>query len=444
MTEQRRSFLKNLFLAAGSFSLTGLSPLAAQSNAADTALLRTLEELQSLPAEQAAQAEDLWLQVRAAYDISMSYINLNNGGVSPQPRLVLDAEFKYAKHINEMPSFFLWRFYIRNRSVLRAKLAAMAGCAAEELALMENTTTALQTVISGIDWKRGDEIVVCVYDYSTVKLGWEQLAKRYGVKLVWVKYPLPIEDDAAIVEHYTSAFTKKTKLVHLTQISNWTGQILPVEAIQKITSVARSKGIFSLVDGAHSFAQIDFKIRDLNCDAYATSLHKWLCAPLGTGFLYVRKERIKDIWSMFPSSEADVDKIEKFEHRGTFSLAKEEAIHSAILFHRQIGITLKEARLRYLKNYWANQLKDIDGITFHTSFDPRYAAGIALFEVEGIGPNELSNELARDHRIHQTTSSINGVQGVRISPNVYTSLEDLDVLVAGVKAVIKKLKPKKE
>lgn len=429
----RRNFLTKTLGLGAFFSLQSLSNQAIAEDIMDS--IHHLHQLDSL---QAIQNEDLWKRVQAAYSVSKSFINLNNGGVSPQPTVVQEAEKRYIEQTNEMPSNYIWRVSPQNRPVLRAKLAKIGGCATEEIAMMQNTTEAINTVMLGLDWKEGDEIILTKQDYSTVKVGWEMMARRKKVKLVWVHLPSPIESVDAIVEAYVSKFNKKTKFVNITQIINWTGQILPVEAISAICEKARAQNIFSLVDGAHSFAHIDFKIKDLNCDAYAASLHKWLCAPIGTGILYVRQEQISKLWSMFPSAVEQEDSIEKFEHKGTISAAREEATHTAIEFHNHIGITLKEARLRYLKNYWATQFKDHERVQFYTSFDDKYSSAIALFDIRDGDYKDFSFQLENKFRIHHTNSETEGAQGIRISPNIYTSLEDLDRLVEAMNWYFKK------
>ncbi|BDS09649.1 aminotransferase class V-fold PLP-dependent enzyme [Aureispira anguillae] len=400
-------------------------------------ITESIDQLHTMDLGEATKNEELWKRVQAAYTVSKGYINLNNGGVSPQPEIVQQAEKKYLGLINEMPSRYIGRVFPRNRSILRAKLAKLGGCQPEEVAMMYNTTEAINTVILGIDWKAGDEIVLSKHDYSTVKVGWEQLARRYQLKLVWVTLPAPIENQEEIIHRYISKFTSKTRLVHLTHIINWTGQIIPTAAIAKICTKARNQGIFSLVDGAHSLAHINFRIEDLNCDAYATSLHKWLCAPIGTGMLYLRRDQISKIWSMFPSDVKQTSSIEKFEHKGTISIAKEEAIHTAIEFHQHIGIELKEARLRFLKNYWAEQLREDERIQFYTSFDPQYAGAIALFDIKEGDSFKFSHRLEHNYRIHHTRSEVEGAKGVRISPNIYTSLDDLDHLVESIRTLLK-------
>lgn len=430
--KNRRIFLKKMLGIGGALSLQSISNQAIAEDLADA--IFALHQLDTL---QAVENEDLWKRVQAAFSVSKSFINLNNGGVSPQPTIVQEAEKKYLELTNEIPSNYIWRVMPQNRPVLKAKLAKIGGCATEELAMMQNTTEAINTILLGLDWNEGDEVVLSKQDYSTVKVGWEMLARRKKIKLVWVNLPSPIESIDEIVNTYVSSFNKKTKLVNITQIINWTGQILPVEAISKICEKARAQNIFSLIDGAHSFAHIDFKIKDLNCDAYAASLHKWLCAPIGTGILYVRQEQISKIWSMFPSPPEHEDKIEKFEHKGTISAAREEATHTAIEFHNQIGITLKEARLRYLKNYWTTQFKDHERIQFYTSFDDRFSGAIALFDIKNGDYKDFSSVLENKFRIHHTNSETEGAHGIRISPNIYTTLEDLDRLVEAMNFYLK-------
>lgn len=429
---KRRQFIQTLLGASAAFSFTNLKQLNEEEQ-----LLDSLQQLQQMPIEQAVQQEDLWKEVQRAYLVSRSVLNLNNGGVAPQPQIVRATEDKYQRIVNDLPSLQLLRVLPPNRIILKQKLAKLAGCKATEIAMMQNATEGLQTVMMGIDWKQGDEVVLSEHDYSTVKVGYEQLAARYGIVLKWITLPAPIEDDKAIVEAYTSQFTHRTRLVHLTHLVSWTGQILPVKVIAQIAQKARAKGIFSLVDGAHSFAHLDFKIEDLYCDAFATSLHKWLSAPIGTGFLYVRASQIANIWSLLPSSQADKALINKFEHKGTIQLAREEATHAAIDFHEHIGIQLKEARLRYLKNYWSKPFKDLERVQFFTSFKARYAAALALFDLPQENYMDLS-EFFSDCKIHHTNSVAKGIKGIRISPNIYTSTKDLDRLVEALETYLKR------
>lgn len=415
--QNRRKFFGSLLGVASSLSLQGM---VKESLAVD--LKETLGVLNQSELKEAITDESLWERVQAAYAQS-SIMNLNNGGVSPQPLVVQAAERRYRELINEAPSYYMWRVYSKERNGVRAQLSQLGGCSEGELALTRNTTESINTIMLGLDWKKGDEVILTRQDYSTVKIGWEQLAKRKKIKLSWVDLPLPIEDEDTIVKLYTEQFSNKTKVINITQIINWTGQILPVKAIRRICDAARAKGIFTIVDGAHSLGQIDFKIPDLGCDAFASSLHKWICAPFGTGILYIRQDKIKDIWSLYPATDPTGNNIQKFEHLGTISLSSLLAVSQAIHFHNNIGIKLKEARLRYLKDYWCNALTD--KVQLHTSMKPEYACAIALFSKEGYSPSKILDYLDKN-RIHATNSTVVDLSGVRISPNVYTTTKDLD------------------
>ncbi len=420
---------------AGSLSLGTLSQELIAQNTADA-----LEQLHRLTLQDAIQEEELWRYVQQAYTTNSNLINLNNGGVSPQPKSVQDAERRYLELANEAPSYYMWRILNKNIEIVRSRLAKLAGCSAEELCLNQNTTEGIQTVLMGMDWKAGDEIIVSKQDYSTVKVGWEYLQNRYGVKLIWLDLDVPFVNDKAYVDAFLNAFSPKTKLINLTQIINWNGQMVPVKTIRKICEAARKRGIFSLVDGAHAFAQLDFKIPDLGCDAFASSLHKWLCAPFGTGMLYIRKEMIPRLWSLMPSGKEQVSDIRKFEHQGTRSFAKISAIGQAIDFHEMIGIQLKEKRLRYLQEYWTKALKKETAVLIHHPQKASHSCAIGLFEVEGFSVQELHQQLFNKYSIHTVAIEVENMIGVRISPNVYTKISDLDRLVEAVQEIIKNRK----
>ncbi|MCP4441625.1 MAG: aminotransferase class V-fold PLP-dependent enzyme [Aureispira sp.] len=425
--QNRRKFLGSLIGIGSAMSLQGMAKEGLAQDIKDSIL-----SLHQLNVEDAVKQEYLWKRVQRAYAKS-SILNLNNGGVSPQPFVVQEAEARYKEIINEAPSYYMWRVYAKEREGIRRALARLAGCLTDEIAITRNTTESINTVMLGLDWKKGDEVILTRQDYSTVKIGWEQLAKRKKVKLIWVDLPLPIEDEDEIVKLYTEQFSKRTKAINITQIINWTGQILPVSAIRKICDAAREKGIFTIVDGAHALAQINFRVSDLGCDAFASSLHKWLCAPFGTGILYIKKDRIKDVWPQYPSKDPEGDNIRKFEHLGTVPLSAILAISQAIHFHNDIGIELKESRLRYLKDYWCNALKD--KVQLHTSMKPEYACAIGLFSVEGVSTSKILEYLTKN-RIHATNSTVVDLKGVRISPNVYTTIAELDRMLDVVKEVL--------
>jgi len=380
------------------------------------------------------QDEDFWGWIREAYTVSPNIINLNNGGVAPQPKVVQDAHIRYYQYCNEAPSYYMWQILDQGREPLREKLAGVCGCDKEEIAINRNSTEGLNTVIFGLNLKAGDEIVLTKQDYPNMINAWKQREKRDGVKLVWIDLPLPIEKEDDIVKFYSNAFTSKTKVVMVTHLINWTGQIMPV---RKIADEAHKRGIEVIADGAHTLAHFDFKIPDLGCDYFASSLHKWMSAPFGSGLLYIRKEKINDVWALLSNTEPDGSDIRKFESLGTRSFASEMAIGAAVDFHEMIGGPRKEARLRFLKNYWVDQVKDLPRVSFLQSKQPKMSCAIANIAIDGKKPEEVSGELFTKYKIHSVGINWENIHGVRITPNVYTSLKDLDKLVGAIKQIAK-------
>ena len=379
----------------------------------------------------AVDDEDFWRLVKQSYTVSPTIMNLNNGGVSPSPKAVQEAVEHYNRLSNEAPSYYMWRILDKGREPLRAQLAALAGCDAEEIAINRNASEALETVIFGLELQAGDEVVLSKYDYPNMINAWKQRAHRDGIKLVWAELDVPMEDPAVIAERYVSQFSDKTRVVHLTHMINWNGQVLPV---RDIAEQARSRGLAVIVDAAHSFVHLDFKIDDLQCDYLGTSLHKWLCAPFGSGMLYVRKEKIKPLYPLFAAPDPESSDIRKFEHLGTRSFAIEQAISHAIQFHEMIGSARKAARLKYLRQYWMGQARQLPGFRSYTPDNPDLAGAIANIGFEGKSGLDLHRFLFREYKIHTVGIEWGDIDGVRITPNVYTLTSDLDRLVDALRA----------
>jgi len=425
----RRSFLN----AFGTLSATALFSSITQpswSRNLDHALTRA----GGFSPEQLASDEEFWYYIQESFTVSPSLINLNNGGVSPSPKVVQDAMKRYMDMSNEAPSYYMWRILDQGREPLRKNLAKLAGTSPEEIAIHRNASEALETVIFGLDLHAGDEIVLSKQDYPNMINAWKQRALRDGLKLVWVNLDLPSEDNDYLVSQYTKAFTPKTKLVHLTHIINWNGQILPVK---KIAGIAHRQGIEVLVDGAHSFAHFAFTVPDLDCDYFGTSLHKWLAACIGTGMLYIKKEKIKNIYPLFAAGEPKSEDIRKFESLGTRPFFIEQATGKAIEFYDMIGAERKEQRLLYLKNYWMQKVKDNPKVQLGTSMKPGFGCAIGLVGIEGKKPAELENFLFNNYKIHSVGIEWENIRGVRITPNVYTTTKNLDVLVEGIEKFTK-------
>lgn len=427
----RRGFLQKTGLLAMSGLLSSITTPAWSKN-----LERAIKKSAHISPDQLATDEDFWHYIQQSFTVSPGIINLNNGGVSPAPKTVQEAMKRYYDLSNEAPSYFMWRILDQGREPLRKNLARLAGCDAEEIAINRNSSEGLETVIFGLQLKAGDEVVVCKQDYPNMINAYKQREKRDGVKLVWINLDLPTENEDYLVNKYVSAFTPKTKLVHITHIINWNGQIIPVK---KIAAEAHKRGIEVIVDGAHSFAHFDFTIPDLGADYFATSLHKWLYAPIGSGMLYIKKDKIKKVYPLFATSEDPLkDDIRKFETLGTRPFFIEQAIGKAVEFHDMIGIQRKQQRLHYLKNYWMEKVKKLPNVKLNTSLDPKWGCAIGNVLVEGKKAGELDASMFEKYKIHTTTIVWENINGVRITPNVYTTIKNLDVLVEAISAFAKK------
>ena len=430
MPFNRRLFLQKAGMAsAAAFTSSLLQPAWSRN------LEKAIRKAETIAPDDLAGDEEFWYFIQQSFTVSPSIINLNNGGVSPAPKTVQDAMKRFYDLSNEAPSYYMWRVLDMGREPLRANMAKIAGCSAEEIAVNRNSSEGLETIIFGLQLREGDEVVLSKQDYPNIVNAWKQRELRDKIKLVWVNLDLPSEDESYLVKQYVSAFTSKTKAVGITHIINWNGQILPVK---KIADEAHKKGIDVIVDGAHSFAHFDFKIPDLGADYFASSLHKWLYAPIGSGLLFVKKEKIKNLYPLFASDNPLKDDIRKFEHLGTRPFFIEQAIGKAIEFHDMIGIERKQKRLQYLKNYWMERVEAVRGVRLHTSQHPKWGCAIGMVSIEGKKAAELDAYLFNSHKIHTTTINWENISGVRVTPNVYTTTKNLDVLVEGITAFAKK------
>ena len=420
----RKKFLQQVAMLTGAFSANSLF----NQLYASEILTANKRVSQFSPTELAAD-EDYWSIIQQAYTVSATIINLNNGGVSPAPKVVQDAVERYNKLSNEGPSYYMWRILDQGREPLREKLAGVAGCDKEEIAVNRNATEALNTVIFGLDLKRGDEVIGTKQDYPNMINAWKQRQEREGIIYKQISFNFPIENDEEIVLAYEKAITSKTKIIHVTHIINWVGQIMPVK---KIADMAHQHGIEVICDGAHSFGLLDFTIPDLGCDYFGTSLHKFLSAPIGSGMLWIKKDKIEKIWPMVCNDKPKSTDIRKFETLGTRSFPIEQGIGEAINFQLAIGSKRKEERIRYLKNYWAERVKDIPKVKIHTSLQSKYSCAICGVSIDGMTPGELDSALFNNYKIHTVGIVWENISCVRITPHVYTRINDLDKLVKAI------------
>lgn len=414
----RRSFLN---LAGKSLGLATLSSLTVSALLEQVATASN--NIDHLTPQQAAMDEDFWSVIQKSFSVTRGILNLNNGGVSPSPRIVTEALVRYIWQQEDATAYTMWQILEPQSETIRTGLAEMFGCDREEIAITRNASESLETLLMGMDLKSGDEILTTTQDYPRNLTTLRQRERREGLMVKLVKIPIPPKNLNEIVSAFERGITNRTKLILMSHMVNITGQITPVKAV---CEMARRRGIETIVDGAHSFAQFDFKQKDIGCDYFGTSLHKWLYAPKGTGLLYVNRSKIEKIWPLMAAEEKQANDIRKFEEIGTHSAAPRLAIGEAILFHQGLGGKRKEARLRYLSRYWMNQLKDIPKVRFHTSFEPSQSCAIATVAIDGLNPIAIGRYLFDKHRIFVTPIMHEEFQGLRITPNVYTTLPELD------------------
>lgn len=414
----RRSFLSLAGKGVG---------LAALSSATVANLLKSVTaattSVAHLTPQQAAMDEDYWSTIQNSFSVTRGIINLNNGGVSPSPRIVTEALVRYIWQQEDATAYTMWQILEPQSETIRTGLAELFGCDREEIAITRNASESLETLLLGLDLKSGDEVLTTTQDYPRMLTTIRQRERREGIKLSLIRIPIPPDNINEITAAFERAITPRTRLIQMSHQVNITGQITPVKAV---CEMARARGIETIVDGAHSFAQFYFKQADLNCDYFGTSLHKWLYAPKGTGMLYVKRDKIAKIWPLFAAEEKNKADIRKFEEVGTHSAAPRLAIGEAMLFHNGVGGKRKEARLRYLSRYWMDQLKGIPRIRFNTSFDSAQMCAIANVQIEGLDPVKIGSYLFDKHRIFTTPIVHEEFQGLRITPNLYTTLKELD------------------
>jgi len=386
--------------------------------------------------EDVARDEDFWGDVARAFTVDRSMINLNNGGVSPAPAAVQEAMKRHLDFSNSTPaSVALWEILEPRRESVRQKLARHWDVSADEIAFTRNASESLQICQFGFDLEPGDEVVTTDQDYPRMLNTFSQRARREGIVLRKISIPVPCEDDQEIVRRYEQAITPRTRLILMCHMINLTGQILPV---RRVVAMARRHDIPVIVDGAHAFAHFPFTLSELDCDYYGTSLHKWLFAPHGTGLLYVRRNRIKGLWPLMAADETLDTNIRKFEEIGTHPAANTLAIAEALTFHQSIGDHRKAARLRYLRDLWAHRLIEYnDRVRLHTSLRGNFACGIATVQIQEIDSGDLSGWLRRRHGIVVTPIRHDQFEGIRVSPSVYTTPQEIDRFASAMEAVIR-------
>lgn len=414
----KRTFLRN----SGALALSSMAPFEVLAKALDT--------VANMDTKILAREEDFWKAIRRGYKLKQDFINLENGYYSLMPEEILQLYLEQIKMVNYEAAYYMRTRQFDDKRKMAARLAELAGCTAEELIITRNTTESLDMVIAGQDWKAGDEAIMARQDYGAMLDMFAQVGRRYGVINKVISIPNHPKTDEEIVDLYEREITSKTKMLMICHMVNITGQILP---IRKICDMAHRYGVKVMVDGAHALAHIRYRIEDLGCDYYGASLHKWLSAPLGAGLLYVKKEHIENLWPLFAREKMEASDIYRLNHTGTHPVATDLAIGFAIDFYQKLGAEQKEERLRYLQNYWTNQVKSIPHVVLNTPLSAERSCAIANVGIEGMKPADMAKILFEKYKIYTVAIDHSGVHGCRITPNIFTSTEELDVLVKALK-----------
>lgn len=382
-----------------------------------------------------ASNEDYWREIQGAFALDRTMVNLNNGGVCPSPRVVMDALKRYLDQSNQAPVWNMWQQLEPGIEGVRRDLADEFGCDPEEMAITRNASESLEICIMGLDLKAGDEILTTNQDYPRMITAWKQRERRDGVVLKQFSFPVPAPSMDDLYQRFVAGVTPKTRVILICHITNLTGQIFPVK---RVCDFARSRGIEVIVDGAHAFGQWPFKLKDLGCDYYGVSLHKWMLAPIGTGFLYVKRDRIKGLWPLMAAEAKQDADIRKYEEIGTHPAANHNAIAEALVFHRGIGAERKGARLRYLRDRWMKRLAADARFVINTSFDPEMGCAIGNVGIRGVDTGKLQGHLWAKRRIFTVAIVTPEYSGLRVTPNVYTTVGEVDAFADEMERVATK------
>lgn len=419
MVMKKRTFIKNL-------GVVGLLPFT------NEILDGALNPSPSLNDTKNYSENDFWKLVRGQYKLHPDFINLESGYYNIIPTPTLEKHVKHIKRVNLEGSFYMRQHRFKDKDFVTAKLASFTGCPAENLIVTRNTTESLDLIISGFPWRKGDEAIYALQDYGAMQDMFEQISQRHGVGLRKVSVPNHPKNDEELIALYESEITPNTKLIMVSHMINITGQIMPVK---KICQMAHKHGVEVLVDGAHCIGHFDFNINDLDCDYYGSSLHKWLATPLGAGLLYVKSKHIPKIWPLLADHEKDLTKIKRLSHTGTHPVHTDLAILDAIEYIKWMGPKKKEARLRTLKNHWQNALKEVPNIVINTPFDTNRSCGIGNIGIKNMKPATLAKRLYDEFKIFTVAIDYANVQGCRITPNVFTNIQELDTFITAIKSL---------
>ncbi|HEX2722778.1 MAG TPA: aminotransferase class V-fold PLP-dependent enzyme [Gemmatimonadaceae bacterium] len=388
-----------------------------------------LSETGEARAEVLAEDEAFWRKIRQAYVTTTDLVDFDNANTAPTPAPVFDAYVQRGRKLRHAPAESFGKMWNNETDVARKALAALLGSAPSRLAFTLNATVALNTVLHGFPLERGDEILVTNHEYPDMVETVLQRQRRDGIVMKVVKIPLPNESSLDLVRRVTDAIGPRTRLLLISHVSAWSGEILPVKAV---TRAARAKGVAVLVDAAQSVGVLDVSFDDIGCDFLATSLHKWVAAPMGTGALIMRQEHFGRVLPLHPPSwDTSKYPTDLYEWTGTFNMAAYAAVNDALDFQRTIGLERKRARVRYLGEYWQSRLASTPGVRILTPREAERRFGVASFMIEGVDPAALVKHLRSKGILVQNKAGRHSpfANAIRVSPGVYATTEELDQFV---------------
>jgi isopenicillin-N epimerase len=411
----RRSFFRTV--SAGACSWAGFASALQAAGAGD------------------AQQESYWSMVKRQFPLEDGLLYFNAANVCPASRPVLDRYLALERDFHANPSFQNRDKYKVMQESLRGKLAKLLNASADEIAITRNTSEGTNVIVKGIDLKPGDEVVITDHNHPSNNDAWRVRAQRDGLVIKSVPVPVPAKNRSQLIAAFEKAISPKTRVVAITHVTSTTGILYPVP---EIAAIARKHGAWYHVDGAQTFGLLDVDVKALGCDSYSGSAHKWMMGPLESGVLFVRADGIQRIWPSIVTAgwTNEVKGARKFEVVGQRDDPRVAAFEAAIDFANLIGMRNVEARTRALASHLKRRLSDVPGIRLKTDIEPELSGGVVKFLPSDRPLAQTYDELWKKHRLALAVTPSGDSSGLRFSPHIYNSIEELDRAVEAVRQVM--------
>ena len=378
--------------------------------------------------------ESYWQMVKRQYPLEENLIYLNAANVCPASRLVLDRHVEYLRDFHGNPSFQNRDKYEAMRESLRGKVARMLRVSADEIAVTRNTSEGSNIIVKGVDLKTGDEVLITDHNHPSNNDSWRVRAQRDGLVVRSLPVPIPAPSAEKLLADFERAITPRTRVIAITHVTSTTGIQYPA---REIAALARKRGIYMHLDGAQTFGALNVNLSEIGCDSYSASAHKWLMGPLEAGILWVRAERIPQIWpSIVTAGWTDHLKgARKFEVFGQRDDPRVVALEAAVDFINLIGMPAVEARMQALSTRAKIQLKEIAAVELKTNLEPKLSGGVVKFRIKSMPTKRAYDQLWEKHRLAIAMTPSGDAEGLRFSPQIYNSMEEVDRAVAAVKEI---------